>query len=272
MAINLHALKGKKGAVFLLGGSAAVVGFLWYRHRQASAASSASPADATTTGTAADASGIDPTTGVPYSQEMAANTYGGIDPATGIPYAEELSATGGLGGFGTSGLTTGGAQGPTGLTGPAGPAGPSPHVPRPHTNAQWATDAEDHLTPSHGAQRNALAAALGKYISGQAMTPEQESLANSAISYLGYPPVRGTGGFPPAMRTQASGGQGGRGKVKVPNVQGMQFPAASKALASAGLKARAVPRPVGIVAFEVPSAGHDVSHGSTVALHMAATG
>src|SRR5258707_7410895 len=162
--MDLKALKGKKGAVFLIGGAVAIGGFLWYRHKQATASTS-------TAGTT-DPNAIDPNTGIPYSQEQG----GGIDPNTGLPYGQGVWTGGGVPGGGP------GPVGPPGPPGPPGGGGPTP----PHTNAEWAQQAEDHL---HGGAF--VAAALHKYIAGGAMNPDPAQGANAANRVLGYPPERG---------------------------------------------------------------------------------
>lgn len=53
----------------------------------------------------------------------------------------------------------------------------------------------------------ALSAALGLYLSGSAVTPDQTLLIDQAIAVAGYPPVAGPNGYPPAIRTQAATGQ-----------------------------------------------------------------
>lgn len=75
----------------------------------------------------------------------------------------------------------------------------------PATDAQWTAQVMTALLGI--VDPTALSAALGKYITGQAVTGDEESLIDQAIAVGGYPPVGGPGGYPPAIRTQAAGGQ-----------------------------------------------------------------
>jgi hypothetical protein len=96
-----------------------------------------------------------------------------------------------------------------GFAGGGGPlVGPSPSsVPAaPTTNAQWATEAATKLAFE---DPSALAKALGKYLTGKAVTPDEELLIDEARGAEGDPPVAGPSGYPPAIRTQPSDGQTG---------------------------------------------------------------
>lgn len=88
--------KGKKATqkqYLMYGGAAIAVAIGYYLYKQHSANSAAS----------STSSGIDPATGVPYSQETGANA---IDPNTGIPYAAELGSSGYGGLYGSSGTSS----------------------------------------------------------------------------------------------------------------------------------------------------------------------
>jgi hypothetical protein len=172
-----------KTTLWIAGGGTGLVLFLWYRHSQANAAA------ATSTTPTTDPS-IDPATGIPYADESGYDSGydSGIDPATGIPYADE------------SGYNTY----PTTLTGPGTFT----------NNAQWAEWAEQELNGT--IDPATLSAALGKYLTGQAMTSDQESLADQAIAIAGYPPVSGPGGYPPAMRAAPPAGTTGGGSGGTP--------------------------------------------------------
>lgn len=76
---------------------------------------------------------------------------------------------------------------------------------QPLSNAQWTLNAEQMLSGIVDA--GALSAALGAYVTGNAVTSDQESLIDQAIAVAGYPPVAGATGYPPGIRTQAGGGQ-----------------------------------------------------------------
>lgn len=167
-------LKGRKGLVFLGGGALALVGFLYWRHKQASAAA-AGPADTTGTDTG--------------------STDGTGDYTDTSGYGDYFGGGGG-----------GGFFGPPPVDGGTGGPGPGSFT----SNAQWAQYAEQQL--SGVVDEATLSAALGKYLTGQPMTDAQKSLTDQAVAIAGYPPVSGPGGFPPAMHTTGGGGggQGGR--------------------------------------------------------------
>lgn len=113
--------------------------------------------------------------------------------------------TSGLDAAALSGLGSGGIN----LSGGAG----STFNP-PSSNPQWVQAAMQELALT--ADPNALASALGLYVTGQAVTPDQETLIDQAIAVEGYPPVAGPNGYPPAIRTQPAPGQGGGGAVPGP--------------------------------------------------------
>src|SRR6202022_27110 len=88
--VPLAGTMSKKTLTFVLGGSAALVVFLWIRHRKNAAASTTATTTASSAATSAatDPNAIDPATGVPYSQEYG---YTGIDPNTGLPYSQTMA-------------------------------------------------------------------------------------------------------------------------------------------------------------------------------------
>jgi hypothetical protein len=263
----------KKTLTFVLGGSAALVVFLWYRHRKNASASTTgttTASSAATSSAATDPNAIDPATGVPYSQEYG---YTGIDPNTGLPYSQ--SAAGGL------------YDPNTGQYIYPGTGTPAPTVPTATitTNAEWAQSAESYLTASAGVDMATLSAALGKYLTARQLTAAEQSLADQAIAFAGYPPVSGPGGYPPAMHTQSTssgGGSGGggagggkppsAGKVTVPNVVRDRVEDANSALHALGLKSTfgaRKPRTPYVVTAQTPRAGTQVARGSTVHLTIA---
>lgn len=165
----------KKGAVIVGVGAVGVLGIVWYRSKQ-----QASQASSSTDQTSQDQN-IDPATGYPYGspEDQAAlqnmQAYSGqlgpvFDPGGGY--------TGGYDPY------TGGFPGPGSYT----------------SNAQWSQAAEDYLVNTVGDPAADVGNALGKYITGQALTSDQESFINQAIAFAGYPPVPGPDGFPPSMR------------------------------------------------------------------------
>ena len=104
-------------------------------------------------------------------------------------------------GLDTSGLDTSGMAGGGGsLTGPSVPT-----VQAVTSNPQWTAAAMQAL--GGVVDPSALSSALGKYLTGAAVTPGETSLIDQAIAAEGWPPVSGPNGYPPAIRTQASGGQ-----------------------------------------------------------------
>lgn len=157
-----------------LGGGAVVIvaAIVYYRKHAASSASSASSAAPSTTDTT------------------------GIDPATGFPYGspEDQAALASMGsGFGYPG---GGPGGGTGGPLPTGTGGFT-------TNSQWAQAAESYMG-SNG--NDAIAAALGKYLTGQPVTGDQAQIIEEAIAAEGNPPVNGPNGMPPSFKTIPGGG------------------------------------------------------------------
>jgi hypothetical protein len=183
-----------KGWVWAVGlGSVAVGGYVYLRRRNAAAAT-AGPGTTDTSGDTADA-------GAGYPDPNA------IDPATGMTYAEEQALSGG-GYYGT-----GGAGGVTDGSGLPGPGAFS-------TNAEWAQYAEQQLSGTVAA--TSLSAALGKYLTGGAVTGDQASLIDQAIAVAGYPPVGGPGGYPPAIKDQPDGGGGTGGGARYITATGTQ--------------------------------------------------
>jgi hypothetical protein len=155
-------------------GSVAMIGFLVYRKKKGAAAAvtaAAVPAD-TDTADSTD-TGIDPATDQPYASEYGSE-YGG-DPSYGGVYDPN---TGGLI-YPTTGTTT------------------APIT----TNAAWAQQAETYAEQV-GVDPTALSAALGKFLTGGAVTADQQGLIQQAISWEGYPPVTGPAGYPPSIHVQ----------------------------------------------------------------------
>ena len=170
----------KKQTVLIAGAAVAVLGIGVYRYRKQAAANAA-----------ADAAANAPGTGAGSSDQ--------IDPATGFPYgsAEDAAAL------------TSQAQyiQPGGTVGLAGGGSPSAYYPQSGgftSNAAWAQAVEDYLVNTAGADANTVGNALGKYITGGALTDDQVSVVNQAIAFQGYPPVPGPAGYPPSIRTSTS--------------------------------------------------------------------
>jgi hypothetical protein len=120
-----------------------------------------------------------------------------INPATGFPYgsAEDAYALAGQGFQYSGGII--GDSGPGGSSGGGGTPTSGAFV----TNGQWSQAAEDYLVNTVGLEANLVGNALGKYITGTAMNPDQVTIVEQAIAFTGYPPVNGPTGYPPSYRT-----------------------------------------------------------------------
>lgn len=159
----------KKG-VFLAVGGVAVVGLaVAYKRQQAASAAST----ATATGDLTASANIDPATGFPYGSAEDAQALSDWQVSSGLP-----SNTFGGGGVG------GTVQGPGAFA----------------NNAQWAQAAEQSIGSTGG---DAKATALGRYLLGQPLGPDQRRAVEQAIAAQNPPPVAGPNGFPPAIRDKA---------------------------------------------------------------------
>jgi hypothetical protein len=126
----------------------------------------------------------------------------GIDPATGYAYGspEDAAALANQGAYINPAQPY--APGGSGAGYPAAGSGPGSFV----NNSQWAQYAEQYMQ-SNGQVSDVgpLSAAIGKYLAGQATTPDEHSLVNQAIAIAGYPPVAGPNGMPPGFNTTPVG-------------------------------------------------------------------
>lgn len=183
MAFNWKAMPTwQKGAIVIGGAGAA---YLAYRMKQNSAAAAASS-------TASSTTGVDPVTGLPYSQD---NT---VDPITGETYLQEAqqygsvqaaeSAVNSAAGYGNG--ATGGYSG-VGYGTPSGDisyygdtTAPTSYA----TNAQWAQAVEAGMT-NLGYAPTDVAAALGRYLADLSVTSAQATIIQSALAEWGPPPV-----------------------------------------------------------------------------------
>ena len=161
----------KKGALIVGAGGAAVLGIVWYRSKQQSSQAA---------------------TDTSQSQDQ------GIDPATGFPYGspEDVAAEQQI-------QASSGGYGPLYNYGGGGYGGynPNPQGPGSYTsNAQWAQAAEDYLVNTLGESPADVGNALGKYITGQAVTSDQRAFIEQAIAFAGAVPVPASDGFPPSIR------------------------------------------------------------------------
>lgn len=179
----------KKWVVIVIGASAVTIGYVVIRRKSSAAAAASTSTD--TSGT--DTSGqIDPLTG-----DIAGSAQDQMDLAS---LQDSGYGTAGLDGLGLGGYGQYYPPAGTNLPGAGGFT----------TNGEWAQQAETDLG-GVGVNQLTLAAALGNYLTGRALTTNQESLVNQAIAMEGYPPVSGASGYPPAMKTSPNGGGGGAG-------------------------------------------------------------
>ena len=188
----------KAGAIAGAAVLAGILGYAYWRHSRTAASSGAVTSAASATGAAYTGYGA----GDPYPPDGTSGNPSdpySLDPASGMTYGDE-----GAGSYAGAGY---------GYYGSGSPGGGYPTAPGGYsTNAQWAQAAEDYLVNSTGADATTVAAALGKYLTGGAITPDQQVIVNSAIAFEGFPPVSGPNGYPPSMQvSQPSGGGGGGG-------------------------------------------------------------
>lgn len=241
---------------WVIGGVAVVgtIGAVWYYKKQSASSTAANSTD----------SGIDPNTGIPYADETS-GADSGIDPNTGVPYADEY------GGFNNAGI--GSVPGLLGtydpLTGTYVPgSGTATTTPTtPGTNAEWAAAAEATLV-ADGYNPVNVAAAIGAYLSGAALSANEYSIVQSALAFEGQPPVS----VPPPHQTGTGGNNNNTGgaNIPVPNVIGKRAAVAFSAVAAKGLipsLSQGTPKGwTGTITAESPAAGTKVKVGSRVKL------
>jgi hypothetical protein len=132
--------------------------------------------------------------------------YGYGNPPFGVTSSPDLY---GYGAYGYGYYGYGGE-----FAGLGGYGSPTPPISAPvvaTTNAGWASAAEAYLTSQTGADPATVAAALGKYITGQTVSANQQSIIDQAIAFEGYPPTAGANNYPPNIHTGGTTGQGGGG-------------------------------------------------------------
>lgn len=243
----------KKTYVYLGVAATAVVGYALYR-RQKNASAAATPASSTT--------------GTPGTSTDPAGNVGTINPATGFVYgsAEDQAAlqsasAGAYGGYGGYGGGYGGYGNYGNNNGTGYPQGFT-------NNAQWAQAAEQYITGGAGGagSTDPVGNALGKYLTGGELTPDQVGIVNQAIAFEGYPPVSGPNGYPPSMRTSPNPPPPGNTNT-VPNVMGQPAGEAFNVITAAGLSPHEDSpniRPDWIINSQTPRAGTKVRSGSQV--------
>jgi len=162
----------------------------WYviRQRQANAAAAAtSAADST----------VDPVTGLTDAQDIA--QYGSVAAADAAYSGGTATGTASYGYGGISGGSTYGAVGALGTTLGATSGGGYA------SNADWDQAVTAGLS-SIGYSETAVSSALGRYLSGLSLTPDQQNIVNTALGEYGNPP---SGALPiiaaPATSTASSG-------------------------------------------------------------------
>jgi hypothetical protein len=257
--VNLFGSQVKKGYV-IAGGLvvAAAVFYGWRKNKQQSASntSASSVPSAASSASSGDQYPADGSSGNPSDPNS-------TDPATGQTYGDEGQFSGG---YGTPGGAYAGSYGYGGYY-----AGTAASQTAYTTNGQWAQAAEDYLTTTVGADATTVAAALGKYITGQALTADQVSVVEEAIAFGGYPPVNGTDGYPPSIRTSAAPGSG---SVTVPSVTGDTAGDAHNKIADAGLVPQADPsqKPSDRVTSTSPKGGSSAAAGTRVLITAAPSG
>lgn len=176
----------KKTTLYIAGAAGVLVVAYAVWHKRSAAAS-------TTAGTVTDPAGntcsaVDPNSGycpgtagdTAYYQQSSAGLSGGSSVAGGGGFAYPVTPG--------SGIST-----------------PGSVVPTFTDNASWAQYVEAYMV-SLGGDPNTIGNALGKYITGQQVTADQQSLIEQAIAYGNKPPVGGADGFPPSIRLAAAGG------------------------------------------------------------------
>ena len=229
-------------AVAVVGGVGAL-GYAWWRNKKKQEAAATATAATNISGTDTTDSSMtgDQSSGYDYG----AYTYDGYaDGGYGNPYGNSSGYNAGL---------------------PAPPVAPASE-----TNAQWSQAVVTALTANGAYDEQAVFAALGVYLTGGELTADQEGIVRAAIGVDGFPPVEGTGGFPPGMHTNAPSGQPAPSpKVSVPAVTGKNFGQAYNALTRAGLIS--VPGKNGThaawtVTAQSPRAGVKVNKGTVVTL------
>lgn len=163
----------KKTTVYAVSaGAVLLIAVVYYRSKkQAAAAQAASVAQAGTNET-------DPATGYPYGSPEDAAAL-----STQASYYQATGGYGGNGGGGSAGTGTG-----TGFV----------------SNAAWAQAYEEYAVNHTQANATTVAAALGKYLTGQPLNQDQLNIVEQAIAFEGLPPISGTNGYPPSYQLQQS--------------------------------------------------------------------
>jgi hypothetical protein len=186
------------GTIAISAGAAGLLGYAVYRQRKQAAAAAAAAAAAQAPGTGT-------------------GTSDQIDPATGFPYGSTQDASALSAQANYQSPYVGGGGGSYGYGYPN--SYPTTQPGQFTSNAAWAQAAEQYMAGQGGGDPVAIGNALGKYITGQPVTPDMQSLIEQAIAFEGYPPVSGPNGFPPSVNTANPGSTGSTGTT-VPTPSG----------------------------------------------------
>lgn len=242
-------------------GGIGVLGYALYAKHKSGTSSTSSTSTST---------GIDPVTGMDYSQDNQ------VDPATGMTYLSEAQEYGSVQAA-ESGFASGGYGGYSSYGMGSYDTGSLQYVPNTSTgenyatNAQWAQAVEAGLSDI-GYSQTDVAAALGRYLSNLSLTSDQASIIEAGIAEYGNPPsgsfqihlapapAPNPKTFPPITQ------------VEVPNVVGVDLVTAQQDIGYAGLKSSASGPPTTVrgevreVTAQKPVAGHKVNKGTNVHL------
>lgn len=225
------------------------------------------------------ATGTDPVTGLPFSQDDT------TDPITGQTYLAEAQQYGSVAAA-EAAVSAWGQSTATGSGIPVNPASPasSGSINTPvgssvyTSNAAWAQAATAGLTDV-GYPATDVSSALGAYLTQTPLTPAQATLVKTAIAEYGPAPIGNlqvilipnatpstTPPPAPAPTPQAA-------QVNVPNVVGLEAVQAQPIISSVGLKStltgpafKTGTSQVRIITAQSPKAGAKAAKGSTVTL------
>lgn len=253
----------KGGKIAVAAGGVIVVYFVWKQH---------SAGSGVTTSTAASGSAIDPVTGLPVSQDSV------TDPLTGQAYLAEAQQYGSVQAAeqALSGSTAG--YGVTSSYGYGGYGAAAPLVPANvvqgadyASNSAWAQAAQSGLTDV-GYSPTDISAALGAYLSNQAVTSAQASIIQAAIAEYGPPPV---GSYTVHLASPPQSSGSGSPGISVPDVEGLDAAQAIQVLSSAGFRAHAPAAVKGVthvVDGQTPKGGTKEPMGTAVYLTVKTAG
>lgn len=133
-------------------------------------------------------------------------------------------------------------------------------------NAEWAQASLTYLIQNEpNSDPATIGAALGAYIDGAPVTPNQKIIIEQAIAFEGLPPVPGPAGDPPNINETGGGGGTTTTTITVPNVIGMTATSAVTKLQS--LQFTTAVNGTGNVVSQTPGPNTKAQKGSRVDLH-----